>query len=541
MQLKIKKYSKYIPLIFLICVTLWLRLANLGYSDYQGDEIKALYKPEAGQNMVEFFLDQRKGPTQFVVTYLLKFIDPLYTNQILMRLPFAIASILAIFFFYKFVKQHFNEKIALYSSSLLSVNGIIVAFGRIVQYQSFVILFFILALYFFSLSLTEVKWRIAGLYYGMAAWGLSMLSHYDGIFIAPFVLYVLWEWHKIFPSRKHTVKLMHIFLSGTIVLLILGMFYIPFIFTLSQDTLAYWQDRLSGGEGKISSSIVTFKVYNPKLMFYVYSGLIGIYFIKLFTILAAKKVVFLQKFKEIYENEFLFKKSLIVLVWALGPWIFLELLTSVPGTHIYTYIVPVTILVAFGIFSIEDMNKKIFNNKYGTLLNIVGLTTAFVFMFYLTHKVFVDHSAEYPWEEEKFLGWTLNKPNPIFHLSMFGFPYHRSWEEVGYFIQSTENNGWYSTNERSSIARHYVPFSKDTDTAGHYVYIANPQSFTDVPNEEKAVYWMENYTPVKVFYNNGKPWTKVYYMPAGNLEIIKQIDPNSIDSIYGMPLNEIIN
>lgn len=37
----LKAYLKFLPIVFLVILTLWLRLANLGYSDYQGDEIKA--------------------------------------------------------------------------------------------------------------------------------------------------------------------------------------------------------------------------------------------------------------------------------------------------------------------------------------------------------------------------------------------------------------------------------------------------------------------------------------------------------------------
>jgi len=45
------KYIKEnIKLIFLIGFSTALRLINLGYSDYQGDEIKALYLPIKGNH-----------------------------------------------------------------------------------------------------------------------------------------------------------------------------------------------------------------------------------------------------------------------------------------------------------------------------------------------------------------------------------------------------------------------------------------------------------------------------------------------------------
>ncbi len=49
---------------FLIFVTMWLHLVNLGYSDYQGDEISALPLPNSNQSLVDFLLTQKKGPVQ---------------------------------------------------------------------------------------------------------------------------------------------------------------------------------------------------------------------------------------------------------------------------------------------------------------------------------------------------------------------------------------------------------------------------------------------------------------------------------------------
>src|SRR3989339_2240934 len=108
-----------------------LRLFNLGYSDYQGDEIKALYLPEDGQNFFSYLMDQRKGPVQFIVTYLLKFLNPDYTNQLVIRLPFALAGILSVFFLYKLVQIHFRKRAALISALLLGSNGFFLSIRRI--------------------------------------------------------------------------------------------------------------------------------------------------------------------------------------------------------------------------------------------------------------------------------------------------------------------------------------------------------------------------------------------------------------------------
>lgn len=511
-----KRFLKFTPHLYLIFITLWLRFANLGYSDYQGDEIKALYLPKYGQSIIDFFLSQRKGPLQFIMTYITKLFDPLYTNEFLNRLPFAVSNTLAIFFFYKLVKRSFGSKIALYATILLATNGIVLAFARIIQYQSLVILFSVLALYMFSLAASEKNWKSAGIYFGMIFWTLSILSHYDGIFIAPLAIYFLYKYWRENTYLTKAQKIADIAFASLISAALLLTFYLPFVLSIGEATKAYWLDRLAGGSQKISSSIITFKVYNPKFMFYIYSLMFAVSFVR-------------------------FKRTWPVFVWLLFPFIFMEIVANVPGTHIYTYLIPASILAAVGIEVVENTVSKIVGSKYGLYLNTIGLATFFVFVFYLSHKVFVDHTREYPWEDEEFLVWKLRRPNPIFHLSMFGFPYYRHWEEIGEYVTSGENkaswdkshdiffdsrsepnNTFYSTNERNSISRYYIPFQKDTDSAGHYIYIYNPQSFTIKTDNEKANYWMANYRSIKTFSNNGKIVSEIYYMPAGDLNTLRQ-------------------
>ena len=495
---------KYITFSILTSVTIWLRLVNLGYSDYQGDEIKALFLPTIGQSLINFIFEQRKGPVQFFITYLIKFLDPYYLNEFLVRLPFAISGILSVIIFYKLIEKHFGHKLALYAAFFMSTNGLFVAFSRIVQYQSFVILFGVLSLYFFTLAIKEKKWMILGLYLGMISWAVSMLAHYDGIFIAPFVLYLLFVWYKNFPEVTTKTRLAHLALSSLLVAGIVLSFYVPFFLSVSDKTKDYWLDRLEGGEGKISSSIITFKAYNPKLVFYFYSLLV------LFSV-----------YKIYYKH--VWKKSWIFVVWFLFPWIIFELVANIPGTHIYTYLIPLFVVLAFGIETIEAFLTKIFKLNVGNVISIIGLVILFSFTSYLSHVVFVDHSREYPWENEKFLVWTLYKPNVIFHLSMFGFPYYRHWEEIGNFVTKSRNNGFYSTNERKSIARYFIPFAKDTDSAGHFVFIKNPQTFANEILQEKALYWSKKYKPDKIFYNNGREVVNIYYMPSGNINTIKSM------------------
>jgi hypothetical protein len=492
-----KKLTTTIPFVYLIFVTFWLRLVNLGYSNYQGDEIKALYRPADGQNLIEFLFSQRKGPIQFLVTYLMRIFNPSYDNEFLMRLPFAIAGILAVFFFYKFVQLQFGQKIALYSSLFLSVNGLFVAFARIVQYQSFVILFSILTLYFLSLATKYNHWRIYGLYLGICFWGLSIYAHYDGIFIAPFVFYLICKWYINSNSLSNNKDFKHLVLAMFLLLLSLLIFYIPFFLSVSEDTKEYWAARISK---QATSSSLIFMNYNTSVVFYIYI-LLGV--LSLFRI----------------------RENFTVLLWLLFPMLSLETFVGNAGTHIFTYVLPFCILNSFGIEVIQGfIDKKI--PSQSKFINIAFLNIIFVSTFLFSHILFVDNTREYPWESKRVLGWEFKR---LTRKNIFGFPYYRHWEKIGMYLKTTGGNGYFFTNEKPSITRYYIPKefknleeevydTKDSPEVIYLIYIQRPQSHRDKILDKEHSYWKQRYQPVKTFFNRGREVATIYRIPAQEIK-----------------------
>jgi 4-amino-4-deoxy-L-arabinose transferase-like glycosyltransferase len=532
-RLKPKKID--VALVTTACVAFILRFVSLGYSDFQGDEIKALFLPDSSESITDFLLSQRKGPLQFLITFLIKIIDPLYTNQFMVRLPFAIAGFLAVIYFYKLIKRHFGERIAFYASLLLATNGFFVAFSRIAQYQSFVILFSILCLYNLTLAIQEPKQKVKGLYYSMLFWAISILSHYDGIFIIPVVIMLLAQWYKtsglgFLPKAKNMTGAFILF--GTLNLL----FYIPFALYLTQDTKDYWSGRLTGDvSSKMSSTYYLFSVYQPIYVIHFY---IGFFAVMCFALLLAlspnivkrifSKLSFIKTFfdtaYDIIAKQITFARFFVLLFWFALPFMFWELLVNVPGTHIYTYLLPAFVLIGIGIQYAEDvwqrLTAKVRLFKPALIKNIL-LVTMFTFIALQSYFIYVDNYQEYPWQEERFLLWTLATPSANYHLSMFGFPYFRDWESISKFVSGFSDVEGYSTNERESISRHYIDLPKDTEKAGFFIYILYPQSFTEHILNDKALYWANKYPPVYTLSKNGIDLVTIYDMPVGTVEDIK--------------------
>lgn len=472
-----------------------LRLINLGYSDYQGDEIKALYNPKEVHS-INFFLEQRKGPMQFLVTAGLKGLTPDYRNRLLLRLPFALAGLCSVIVFFLIVRRLFNDKVAFYSLIFIATNGFFVAFSRLVQYQSLVILFGLLAIYLTSRYMDYQKPKFIVL--ASVSLSLSLLAHYDGIFFGPIILGLL-------LSKKIIIK--HLAVAVSVFLIMTGTFYLPFVSNIAKSTTDYWTGRITGEvSGKISSSRYLFSVYQPIYVLHLYTvlGIIGLVLAVLHSVRKAPPHTIFNR----VHGEFKSMPMIFLLLWFAIPFVLLEKFIAIPGTHIYTYLIPGFLLVGFALFYLELILNKFI--KKLSVPYFVGIFLMTVFLFLQSYYIFVDHSVEYPWENKKFLLWTLPKPTPIFHLSMFGFPYYRYWDNVGDYIKVANQSDFYTTNERVSISRYHIDLVKDGERAGYYVYVSDPQTFTNEILNERISRWVTNNEPEIQFSNGRKVVTRIY-------------------------------
>jgi len=532
--------QKHGALVILFAVAGFLRLWHLGYSDYQGDEIKALYNPKEASS-VKFFLDQRKGPVQFIVTAGLKNFSPDYRNRLLLRLPFALAGFGSVVVFYYLTKALFGERIAFYSSIFFATNGFFIAFSRIVQYQSFVIFFGLLAVYLAYRATNQpetdgIKVSQKLLLAGFACWAVSILSHYDGIFFGPIIAGILlsaFVRQKTPLEKKSFLKLL---VLPTLVFMVLnGLFYIPFALNLAQSTADYWAGRISGSvSGKISSTRYLFSVYQPIYVLHIYTilGILGFFLTLAIFIfkLTANGITNLatrlpklagQSAKPVSLVRAHTQFSTIILgallAWFALPFIALEAIISIPGTHIYTYLIPAFLFLGFALFHLELIVQEIISRfkvplltRFSKMVFVALVWLLFAFMTLQSHYIFVDHEIEYPWENKQFFLWTLPKPSPIYHLSVFGFPYYRHWDKVGDDIKSASDAQYYSTNERESIARYHISLQKSGPQSDYYVFIYNPQTFTNAITNTRVLNWINTNPPIVEYFNNDVAVTRIY-------------------------------
>ena len=235
--------------------------------------MKALTILSQGRSLLGFLLHQRKGPLQFLVTYALSW----YDRQFRQRIPFPVAV--------RHRRNSVGLVLLLFNSALFGgkscalrrhffslVNGIIVGLSRIVQYQTFVMLGTVLCLYWLTLAVNTERYRITGLYLASFAALVSCLAHFDGFFVIPPAILLLYRW----MCRNTSNRLRrHILFSVTIFVIPNLLFYLSLYFNLASETVGYWQGRMVGKRNKTTK---LFTLYNgwPAIYIYLLFGAIGI-------------------------------------------------------------------------------------------------------------------------------------------------------------------------------------------------------------------------------------------------------------------------
>lgn len=497
----VKKYrfKNLLAIGTLIMLSLPLRFIDLGYSDYIGDERKAFIQPDPGQSITEFFLTRRKGPMQFIVSEIPHLITGDFRNELAQRIPYAVISVLSVCALYILIKKLTQSILtALISSSLFLVNGFIVGFGRIAQYQNLNLLFNFLTLYFYSDLLFKDKKLIRSTLTGTLFFCLSVLSHWDAVFILPLILcyFTTFLKNKTFGSLYKKRLLIYNFILGCVLLL---PFLLPYIFVYSghTDNQEYFLRRIEVGLHNPELYLQLFRLYNPFIVL---------------EFVVAFSLVSLLWIKKLYPY----------IIWFLFGFVIFELFVRKPGTHIYNFILPLFVLSGYSIAGIIKIVPKFLK-----AFIVIPLFIVYTFFYYQSYYIFVNHSKEYPWQIKKYfpevvdkhksdkLGKLLTKfKTPVYSiedkLPLFGFPHSRNWNEINEFVnQQNRDLGedfGYITNEDKTISEWYMGAKQRADNGFYIVVIKDPVNFV----LESSYPQYPRKTKVAQFMNGSEWYAKIY-------------------------------
>jgi len=481
--LKINK-KECVTLLILLFVTVALRLPFLGYSDFYGDETKTFYWDKTVPAQ-EFLLNQRKGPVQFIVVWVMQELVGGF-DELLTRVPFALAGIGAVFALYFFIKELFDWKVASITASLFSLTGFYIAFSRTIQYQSFLLLFGFLANWFFVAARKLEKHKQGFFILSGVFIALAFLSHWDALFFVIPIGFQLVYFFKDFNFKRLGIYLLLPFV------IILGAFFIPYCANgfMKEQTFGYIERRLSGGAFLPNSSPYTIFVYNHFIWFFLpLIFALGAFFLPLDTpAIRTWKI-----------NSFIF--------WLVLSGIVFQFAFSNPGTHIHNYLIPLYVLAGVGfIRGLNFLHSGILKRflVYGFTLLMTGnfVYNAFIFLPNL--------HLGYPWRSTSYKFLHLKKADKSKHLFLYGFPYNRGWRKMREYLLSKDGVRNVYTNDNATVAKFYLK-EYDIISPGSNFF---PQYYILVRNSHELKFpgdnFLRSYSLEKVIYKDGVPISSIY-------------------------------
>jgi len=332
---------------------------------------------------------------------------------------------------------------------------------------------------------------------------LSLLSHWDVIFILPPIAYFLVVFLKDKSvNMNDKAKLLGInFIFGCFLLL---PFLIPYVGAQVSDTAnrTYFERRVSTGHINYERYRFLIELYNPFLMLpvYLFVSALGVLFIK---------------------------RTWMYLMWFGVNYSVFEMFVRKPGTHIYNFLIPLTIVLGITLVRVYELFPRILNKVFALIVGI-----ALAFLTYQSYVIFVDHAVEYPWEQEVLLEFICKeKTNRLGQLTscgkfvenfrtreysiedkapLFGFPLKRYWNEINKWTAIQNNQREYPykfvSNEVKTISEWYMDAGGGTGDKFYAIGIKRPLSFVNdwgfpqYSNKEKVFEIVKNgETVVKIY------------------------------------------
>ena len=533
--------SGHLTLLFLLPLLLAaaLRLTHLGYAEFQGDEARAMLMAAGlGQGRDEVLFVHKKGPSEVLLPALM-WATTGGIDEATARLPFALAGLGAVLAVGALGMAMGNfpplrgegagewSVIAgLIAALALAVDGYLVAFGRIVQYQSVVALMSILGVwcawrYFRGES---GRWAVLGA--GLVAVGT--LAHYEAVFaLLPMAWLVgrrLWAERKVGGPWWTNRAWWRIGGGASVAFLaVAAFFYLPFaLHPHFAATVAYILDRRvrgsgAGGGGALYNNLPDYfaraTFYNSTwhialmalglagvLAWWAYRARVGPWrwlavawpFISLVVVAVGGDTLRVGRLNLAILLFLPWLAWLLLprlgdaarasLLWFVAPFFVAAFLVQKPHTHFYTMLPGWALVIGLGIrewvtrWKIGKDGKRALRLLAGLAVVVLLLQVGYLWL------AFVDHTPEYkrvyPAARSPFYPVVYGDEPP--RGGYFGFPYRAGWGVVSALFANGTLQGSYDSNEEPLITGWY--------TRGAARCVSNPRYYIvaeNVQDEEK--------------------------------------------------------
>jgi hypothetical protein len=490
-------WGKIWPLVLIASFTLGFRWLNLDYSEYQGDESVIMIRAArvlAGQDG-QLFLHQ-KGPVEILIPVGLWGVAG-EINEFWSRVLFSWAGCLAVAAVWVVAYRWCRRPAAEITAVLFAISGFSVAFARIVQYQSLVMLWSVMAVLLADRYAREG--RRGDLLLAAAYLVGGLLAHYDAILAFPAIVWVLL--HSAVKMRR--VPWRDWLFAGLLGFFGLGLFYVPFILNpnFARTSQYLLRDRVGASEatgplrwsGEQVWQMVTF--YNST---YYVLGL------ALLVLVGVAALWFGRREGQKADG-------VTAVLYFITPFFFYLLIVIDPRTHVYTFFPGAAVLAGVGAAAVVQAASG-----WKRPLAIAALSLFVAVSAFYVWLVFIDHTPERQrtWAENQpaFYPTTWETP-PLYGI--FGFPHQAGWRLAAELVEAAP----YASNEEPEISDWYMAQATHTfcpDFAS-FVQVDFPQDA--VPYDADLMAEMPVQASVSI---NGRDGLRIYGLLSSHEPLLRE-------------------
>ena len=218
--------ATWTALLVVLVLAAALRLPNLGYSDFQGDEARAMLRAaETIQGYESSLLIHKKGPVEILLPTALYAVQGDITEA-QARLPFALANLAGVAAIFALGRRLFGLAGGTVAGLILAVDGYFIGFSRIVQYQSVVFLTVTLVVLVLYRQIDAGRPRARHMGLAGLLFATGLLAHYEALWVAIPAAYLLW---MLARRTSWSALGQALALPALVTAAILAAFYVPFV------------------------------------------------------------------------------------------------------------------------------------------------------------------------------------------------------------------------------------------------------------------------------------------------------------------------
>ena len=207
--------NKKIVLVIIILTSLFLRVYNLNYMEFKGDEAFSSFKALDFVDNGNFPLASSIGTTGIheppIFIYFLSIPYLFSRNPVIATGFIALLNVLGIYLFYRFIKKTFNEETAVFASIFYAINPWQIVFSRKIWAQNLLALLIIVFLFFlFNSIYKNKKSHIA---YALLFLGILLQLHLSAVYFGLIALIMVIMHYKKIDKKYLLLGIALLFLT----------------------------------------------------------------------------------------------------------------------------------------------------------------------------------------------------------------------------------------------------------------------------------------------------------------------------------------